>query len=86
LRDLGVVGADEPLVLPHAPALPSDSDNDALPSAPPLETSIAPQPTPQPAPQPQSAPTRAGDGGGATVTIYVGTLTTDYLGRARRIV
>ena len=29
----------------------------------------------QPAPQPQSAPTRAGDGGGATVTINVGTLT-----------
>ena len=83
LRDLGVVGDDEPLVLPHAPALPSDSDNDALPSAPPLEPSIAPpaappsapQPTPQPAPQPQSAPTRAGDGGSATVTINVGTLT-----------
>ena len=83
LRDLGVVGDDEPLVLPHAPALPSDSDNDALPSAPPLEPSIAPpaappsapQPTPQPAPQPQSAPTRAGGGGGATVTINVGTLT-----------
>jgi hypothetical protein len=85
LRDLGVVGDDEPLVLPHAPALPSDSNNDAaLPSAPPLEPSTAPpaappsapQPTPQPAPQPQSAPTRAGGGGGATVVaINVGTLT-----------
>ena len=85
LRDLGVVGGDEPLVLPHAPAMPSDSGNEAeLPSAPPLEPSTAPlaappsapQPALQPAPQPQSAPTRAGGGGGATVVaINVATLT-----------